>query len=239
MTRQELKNRISKITKTIGTIVSNGLFSMAVALLFAVYNGYLGLSRGYGFGCSIAVYFVLLAVTMAVLYRPKRQKIDTSCDFRRSYGRRCLSAAWLLLVENLMLVAPITLIVLQQRDFNLGLIAAITVAAYTTYKMTMAIVHYVKTRRQNDVATVTFRAVKLVDALVSVLTLQNTLIIANGSAGESDMFTLSIWTSAGLYCLIVAVSVVCLVRNVRAMRAFDSEVPQCETQGVAGKNKLA
>ena len=84
-----------------------------------------------------------------------------------------------------------------------------------------------------------FRAVKLVDALVSVLTLQNTLIIANGSAGESDMFTLSIWTSAGLYCLIVAVSVVCLVRNVRAMRAFNSEVPQCETQGVAGKNKLA
>lgn len=208
MQLKEAKNKISQIT-------SNGLFSMTVALLFALYNGYIGFAHSYRFGVGIAIYYVALALTMGVLYFAGRSGKEN--DELVGGSKLCLAASVLLLCENVALVVPIMLMVLQQRNVNLGLIAAITVATYATYKITMAIIHYTKTRHNNDVRAVTLRSVKLVDAVVSVLTLQNTLISVNASADE-DMFTLTAWTSAALYVVIVAVSVNCLVRNVKALR---------------------
>lgn len=51
------------------------------------------------------------------------------------------------------------------------------------------------------------RAINLIDALVSILTLQNTLIMVNTEAGEQDrMFTLSAISSAAIYLLIVIIT---------------------------------
>lgn len=208
MQLKEAKNKISQIT-------SNGLFSMTVALLFALYNGYIGIAHSYAFGIGIAIYYVALALTTGMLYIVWRRNAEKELS---GGSKLCFAASVLLLCENVALVVPIALMVRQQRDVNLGLIAAITVATYATYKITMAIIHYTKTRRDNDVRAVTLRSVKLVDAIVSVLTLQNTLISVNATADE-DMFTLTAWTSAALYVVIVVVSVNCLVRNVKALRS--------------------
>ena len=176
-----------------------------VALAFAVYNGYLGIAHEYIFGVSIAVYFAVLSAIYFILVDGEMLSGKVGAK-QNTHVRKYIVATALLLAVDVLLVGPITLMVLQRRQFNLGMIAAITVATYATYKVSSAVANYVKTRNYFDVRTVSVRSVKLVDAMVSLLTLQNTLIVAKGSSAEQSTFVLTSWTSLALYVAIVTVS---------------------------------
>ena len=89
----------------------------------------------------------------------------------------------------------------------MGLIPAIAMAAYTTYKITMAIIH-MKKQQAHHVLVCELRTINLIDALVSILTLQNTLIMINAGKGEvNNMLTLSAISSAAIYLLILGITV--------------------------------
>lgn len=190
----------------VGRYGKSGIVSAVVALAFAVYNGYLGIAHEYIFGVSIAVYFAVLSAIYFILVDGEMLSGKVGAK-QNTHVRKYIVATALLLAVDVLLVGPITLMVLQRRQFNLGMIAAITVATYATYNGSSAVVNYVKTRNYFDVRTVSVRSVKLVDAMVSLLTLQNTLIVANGSSAEQSMFVLTSWTSLVLYGAIVMVSV--------------------------------
>ncbi len=189
----------------VGRCGKSGIVSAVVALAFAVYNGYLGIAHEYIFGASIAVYFAVLSVIYFIIVDWNGQRSVQKTD--GTHVREYIMSSALLLVADVLLVGPITLMVLQLRQFNLGMTAAIIVASYATYKVSAAVVNYVKTRKDFDVRTVSVRSVKLVDAMVSLLTLQNTLIVAKGSSAEQSTFVLTSWTSLALYVAIVTVSV--------------------------------
>lgn len=190
----------------VGRYGKSGIVSAVVALAFAVYNGYLGIAHEYVFGISIAVYFAVLSAIYFILVDGEMLSGKVGAK-QNTHVRKYIVATALLLAVDVLLVGPIALMVLQRRQFNLGMIAAITVAMYATYKVSSAVVNYVKTRKNFDARTVSVRSVKLVDAMVSLLTLQNTLIVANGSSAEQSMFVLTSWTSLVLYGAIVMVSV--------------------------------
>ena len=124
---------------------------------------------------------------------------------------RNLSAALFLL--NLALAAPISLMVFGKRDYNLGMIPAITMATYATYKVTMAIIRYKKSDKHGLPAIM--RSADLTDALVSVLTLQNTLLIATGGAAEQNMRILTMCSGGVIFPGIVAVSVIAFAREIK------------------------
>lgn len=190
----------------VGRYGKSGIVSAMVALAFAVYNGYLGIAHEYIFGVSIAVYFAVLSAIYFILVDGEMLSGKVGAK-QNTHVRKYIVATALLLAVDVLLVGPITLMVLQRRQFNLGMIAAITVATYATYKVSSAVANYVKTRNYFDVRTVSVRSVKLVDAMVSLLTLQNTLIVAKGSSAEQSTFVLTSWTSLALYVAIVTVSV--------------------------------
>lgn len=190
----------------VGRYGKSGIVSAMVALAFAVYNGYLGIAHEYIFGVSIAVYFAVLSAIYFILVDGEMLSGKVGAK-QNTHVRKYIVATALLLAVDVLLVGPITLMVLQRRQFNLGMIAAITVATYATYKVSSAVANYVKTRNYFDVRTVSVRSVKLVDAMVSLLTLQNTLIVAKGSSAEQSTFVLTSWTSLALYIAIVTVSV--------------------------------
>ena len=189
----------------VGRYGKSGIVSAMVALAFAVYNGYLGIAHEYIFGVSIAVYFAVLSAIYFILVDGEMLSGKVGAK-QNTHVRKYIVATALLLAVDVLLVGPITLMVLQRRQFNLGMIASITVATYATYKVSSAVANYVKTRNYFDVRTVSVRSVKLVDAMVSLLTLQNTLIVAKGSSAEQSTFVLTSWTSLALYVAIVTVS---------------------------------
>ena len=97
--------------------------------------------------------------------------------------------------------------VLLKKPINIGKIPAIAMAAYTTYKITMAIVHIGRYKIYH-VLVRELRTINLIDALVSILTLQNTLIMVNAGPGEeNDMLALSATSSAGIYLIIIMITI--------------------------------
>lgn len=86
-------------------------------------------------------------------------------------------------------------------------------AAYTTYKLTMAFIHLRRQKRSNhhNVLIAQLRTINLIDALVSILTLQNTLIMVNQDKSSGDMLTLSAVSSAVIYAAIILITLRLLI----------------------------
>ena len=88
-------------------------------------------------------------------------------------------------------------------------------AAYTTYKITLSIVNYIKTRKSTEPGVRMLKTVNVVDALVSVLTLQYTLLMVTDGRIEGDMFILCACTSFAVWGLLIVLSAVALARAVK------------------------
>ena len=195
------------------------LGSFAVTVLFALYNGWLGVDRQSVWHGSICVYYLLLAVLRGTVliceYRiralPKKRRKRI-----RSRVRVAVSAA--LVPLNLSLLVPFTMLVLLVKPVSLGLIPAIAMAAYTTYKITMAIVHLRRRRVSRDPLVKELRSINFIDALVSILTLQNTLIMVNDPDAGQRLLPLTASVTAIILSVILFISVLHLVRAVRSLR---------------------
>ncbi len=156
--------------------------SLPVTLIFALCNGFLGIyysSLWYG---TICVYYILLTVLRGMVIASEK-RTGLSDENEKARNRVYLSSSVLLLVLNLSLFIPVALMVKQQKPVTMTLIPAFAMAAYTTYKIIMASVHLKKSRRSTDCLVRLLRTISFIDALVSILVLQSTLIMVN-SAGS-------------------------------------------------------
>lgn len=194
------------------TTVTFSTLSMLTGFAFAIYNGILGLVYQSIWNGSICVYYLLLAGVRGIivyLYRkesPRRRK-QGAVHRRIAY----FATHMVLILMNLSLIVPIAVMVTGGRSYIHGLIPAIALAAYTTYRITLSVIHYRKSRHHANVFVSELRTINLIDSLVAVLTLQNALIAANGGMNDR-MQTLSAWTSAGILGIIIAVTVLSLLR---------------------------
>lgn len=92
--------------------------------------------------------------------------------------------------------------VLSRRTVVMGKIPAIATAAYTAYKITVSAVNYKKAKNRENLSLFCLKIINLKDAMVSVLTLQNTLISVY-SDGKSMPFLTSYTSAAQLAAMII------------------------------------
>jgi len=107
-----------------------------------------------------------------------------------------------MLIMDIALIAPIAYMVIGKLRYDFGMGPAIVMAAYTMYRLTMGIIHMVKCKKEENLLIKELRTINLQDALVALLTLQNALIIANGTEMTS-MMGLTEWTSFGIWATIL------------------------------------
>lgn len=74
---------------------------------------------------------------------------------------------------------------------------------------------YKKAKKSSNILVKELRTINLMDSLLSLLTLQNALLIANGGISPA-MHILTIWTSAGVFTEIVIITILSFVRVRRA-----------------------
>lgn len=181
------------------------LCGFAATVAFALYNGALGVVYASPWHGSICAYYLLLSGARGLLLWGQRRRERLSGEDGTGLKRGYLCAAGgMLLVMDLALVAPVALLVLDQRASSMGLIPAITSATYTTYKVTAAAVGLRRT--QKDPFLLGLSALRFVDALVSVLVLQNTLLLAVDGGITGDMRLLCMVSSAALFAVICVVT---------------------------------
>ena len=183
--------------KAINRLWKSGLISILSALFFSFYNGYLGIFKHYAFGLSIGIYYFLLSSIRFILYIINKNKTNK---------KRYFLINVLLLALNISLIAPIIMMIDQKRNYNFGLIHALTIATYATYKIISAIILFYKTKERTYQSQLMRNSVNLIDALVSILTLQDTLIIVNGAIDDNNMHILMICSSIAIYIIILAIS---------------------------------
>lgn len=190
-------------------------FSTLISLSYAVYNGVVSLlyhSPWYG---ALAVYYLLLLAMRGsiVLYHGKhrgreRQRLT---DIRKY--RFCGVA---LMVMIITLSAAVVQMVVDGAGFEKPGIMIYVSAAYTFTKLTMAIVNFIKAKKQTDFTVDALRNINAADALVAVLALQTAM-----------MYEFSDGTGAGLanaltgtaVCLLVfALGLYMVIRSVRATK---------------------
>lgn len=193
-------------------------FSLIATTAFAIYNAYLGLFFGDYFATGIAIYYLLL-ISVRVCSIIVEKKIALKEEHIKSSIRiklyKILSC--FVFIIDLCLIAPIILMVVAPKDVNFGIIPAITMATYTCYKIIVAIVNYKKSKRTINPTIILLREINIIDAMVSILTLQHTLIMVNGGMNES-METLSLISSIGFIFIIVLFSVISFINNKKFLK---------------------
>lgn len=168
--------------------------SWCVNIAFSLFNGIFGLIQLSVWHLSVCVYYIfLLGIRGHILLSIRKRR-----DQRAVYIRTHI----FLIFMNLSMIIPIAVMVVGERGYTYGLIPAITVAAYTTYRITMATIQLKKSRKSSWPLVKELRVINFVDALMAVITLQNTLIMANGGM-SGGMKTLCVWTNGGIFLLML------------------------------------
>ena len=200
------------------TMTSAGIF-FGFTSLFALYHGYLGIGYSSVWHGGICVfYFLLVVIRGSILLTEKNIRGQAGLTQNLRRRRIFLVSAALLLVLDLTLIFPIAMMVVLAKPVNIGQIPAIAMAAYTTWKITMASIHIRRQKRntRGSILVMELRMINFIDALVSVLTLQNTLIMVNqAKSGANSMLPISAASSGIIYIVIVAITIYMLKKGIQ------------------------
>ena len=198
--------------------VTAALGSLAVTTAFALYNGFLGIYHASLWHGTICVYYIVLVVLRGIIIAA-RKSVPRKLDPERAQTRACIASAALLLFLNICLVIPVSLMVVRQKPVNMSLIPAIGLAAYTTYKIIMASVNLRQRKKTSDSFVRLLRTISFIDALVSILTLQNTLLMVNLKDEGTEMLTLSAVTSAAVMLAVLALAISTMVKGTMSRKS--------------------
>ena len=188
--------------------LTNTLGSLLVTVVFALYNGAMGLIHASVWNGSICVYYLLLSVLRGGLLRAERRsRRQTPAEAEARRWRAFRAAAVLLLALDLSLIAPAALMVRLERPVGYGLTFAISLAAYTTYKIIVASVNLRRGSRSGNPVVRMLRTINFTDALLAVLTLQNALITVKLAETDQSMLMLTATSTAAILLAMVLLAV--------------------------------
>ena len=201
--------------------VAAALGSLFVTALFALYNGFLGVYHASLWHGSICVYYLVL-VGLRTMIIAARKNADRRTEPERAQTKVYVASAALLLFLNLCLAVPVYLMVVRQKPVDMTLIPAIAMAAYTTYKVVMSSVNLKRRKRSSDRLVRLLRTISFIEGLVSILTLQNTLIMVNMKGDGSEMLTLTAITSAAIMLAALVLAVAAMINGIALIKTNDT-----------------
>lgn len=219
---KRLKNLFKKLRSdfVFNTLTGSALSSLST-LAFALYNVYLGIRYGALWNYCTAIYCAILALTKAcTVYTERRLSLSVKDEAALLPIRvkACLSESVVLLIIDLTLIAPVSLMVTQQRALDYSAITAIATAAYTVYKVAVATKKYNTARKQSNMAVMTLKRINFKEAMVSVLTLQYVLVTTFGNGVDSHMLPACAATTFIFWALLVIQSLTAVVKAVALVR---------------------
>ena len=188
--------------------------SLLVTVLFAFYNGFLGVCHASVWYGTICAYYMILSLLRGTIIAAAK-RISLMEEQGDARNRVYLRVSILLLLLNISLVIPVAMMVRQQKPVNLTLIPAIAMAVYTTYKVTMASINLRKKNKSSDSLVWLLRTISFMDALVSVLTLQNTLIMVQSGGESLEMLPLTAASSAAVWVAVLLLSIAAILKGTR------------------------
>ena len=191
--------------------------------LYGVLQLWLGVYHHTFWFYSLGAYYICLAIMRYFLVR-HTQKYTPGARMKLELikYRAC---GWVFLLMNLALALIIFFMVYWNRTFKHHMITTIAMAAYTFTALTVAIVNVVKYRKYNSPVFSASKAIALAAALVSMLTLESTMLTT--FSDETMTATSQKWmlgaTGAVISAVIVAIAIYMIVVSTQKLKTLKSE----------------
>lgn len=196
--------------------------SLIVSVFFALYNAFLGIAHRSPWNGSIAVYYILLSIIRGTIIftEHKLHRIPTADEKYRRKVTFLFSSA-LMVVMNTALIVPLTMMVKMEKPGRFGLIPVLIMSVYTAYKIIAASINFRRRRTSAHLFVRELRSISLMDALLSIATLQNALIVYEGAEHSRHMLILSAIVCAFLLIMMIAISIQNLVKGLQEIKQYD------------------
>ena len=181
-------------------IVLAATLALAVNLMYALYNGVLGLIGQSLWLVTMCAYYTILSVMRfsAVLLEKKNASVqDKAAEW---FAMRF--SGILLMVLSLVLAGSVYLSLTHDVAAKYHEIVMITMATYTFTKVILAIINIVKVRKKDSPLLTTMRSISCADAAASILTLQRSMLVSFGEMSRSGIHDMNAMTG-GAVCLFI------------------------------------
>ena len=192
--------------------------------LYGIFQLWLGFYHHTFWFYSLGGYYICLAIMRFFLVKHTRkyapgEKIQTELVKYRACGI-------VFLLMNLALALIIFFMVYFNRTFEHHMITAIAMAAYSFTALTTAIINVIKYRKYNSPVYSASKVISLAAALVSMLTLESTMLTTFGD--ETMTATTQKWmlgaTGGVISILIVSTAIYMIVVGTKKLKQLKSEV---------------
>lgn len=163
--------------------------SITFTLIYATYNLVVGYIYKSIWNISLFYYlFVVVSIKLALIIVEIRTRVKLKTHEERILKRSkmYLVSSYLSLVLDFVMLAPIILMILFEKNVRFPAIIAIINAFYVFLKVTFSFINLYKTRKTTNYSIKSIRRINAVDAQVSLISLAYTLMVVFGS-GEDDL----------------------------------------------------
>ena len=168
------------------------LLSLASNIIFCIYNVVVGILYHSWWMLTVGSYYVFLSVMRAFVIKSK----SDGCFIRRTSGV-------MLVFTVVPLVGTVILASIKDRGTKLQLIMMLAVAVYSFAKIVIAIVNLIKLRKVKSAKTVVLRNISFADALVSIFSLQRSMLVSFEGMSENGIRIMNIATGSGVCFLVI------------------------------------
>lgn len=180
-------------------IVKSPFFSLTCNFVFAVGNFTVGFVQYSWWFITVGAFYTVLAVMrfLVLLVYPKAgDDPDTECFVKRMTGI-------LLLVLSFCLIGVNTLSVVTEQGTKYHEIIMIAIATYAFAKITVSIIGLIKTRQVFSPITTTLRNISFSDAVVSIYTLQRSMLVSFSGMDRDEIRLFNILTGTVVWIIVL------------------------------------
>lgn len=187
----------------IGKLVKNPYTSLTANIAYAVGNCVIGFVTHSWWFITVGAYYTVLATTRFSVLEVKRKAKgdrDTALFAKRITGI-------LLLVLSVCLIGVNVLSVVDGRGTKFHEIIMIAIACYTFTKGTVAVIGLVKAKRYADPILRTLRNISFAEAVVSVYTLQRSMLVSFPGMTPEDIQLFNILTGTAVWLVVLLLGI--------------------------------
>lgn len=166
---------------------------LVINAAYAVGNLLVGVSESSWWFITLGIYYIILStmrLTVIIMSRKVRSGITSKY------------VGVMLMVTAIPLLGIVFLCFVREVGNRFNEIIMIAMAAYAFTKITLAVINLIKVRRTSSEVEKSLRNISLADALVSIASLQRSMLVSFGEMAEADIRLFNVLTGAGVSVLI-------------------------------------
>ena len=170
-----------------GRTLKFALISLIFNIGFSAYHVIWGIATHSWWFFTVGIYYAILSVVRFGILRSKGKK---------RFLARFTGA--MLIALSVSLVGTVILAVVKDRGTVFPLVAMLAIATYTFTKITLATIKWLQARKRKSLKMLTLRNISFANALVSVFSLQRSMLVSFDGMSESNIRIMNFATGSAV-----------------------------------------